>query len=303
MNLRPFPHARLTGALLLCSLSAARALEAGTGVEVLPFTAPWDWLMVFSSGTTQVDPVTMDPDFLATWNTPAYNGPAFRPGVAPLSYGGLMFLMNPGAPQGTAMDSPSPGSRGTVYFRTTLDLPGSLNNISLDILVDDGFILYVDGVQWCSKNMRAGATSAFTEMATIVSDENSLTNISSSDDGLHLLPALTPGPHTLHVSLHNNNVNSSDLGFMLRMTGDLTITAPPQPPSLVAIPSAPSTDGSPRVLLQAKNLDPATGFIVQVSDDLSAWSAVYQFPATPERTEFSVDVPATAGRRFYRLAK
>ena len=261
---------------------------------MVPFDAMWDWLMILQPGSNaQVDPVSVDPDFLQTWTTPSYNGPAFARDPAPLSYGGVDFLMNPSAPPGTLLNTPAGGTRGTVYCRTTIDLPGELTNIKLETIVDDGFLLYVDGVQWASMNMRPGATSAFGEMAVAAGNETALSI-------LHPGTSLPPGRHTLHLSMHNNSVASTDLGFMLRLTGDLLRTPVP---TLTAEASAPSLDGSPRLLLRAKDLNPSAAAIVQMSTDLSQWLPLFESPPAPQRTELSLDLPASARRRFFRLVQ
>ena len=283
----------------LASLALSSAPARAETVEVLPFDAVWAWLMVLN-GPTQVDPATVDPDFQTTWNTPAYNGPAFQSGPAPLSYGGLTLLLSGGGPPGTLMETPAAGTRGTVYFRTTFYLAGDLTNPQLEFLADDGFILYVDGVRWCSKNMAPAATSRFLDLALVTGDESNLLSLSTADDGTTPLPSLAPGLHTLHLSLHNNNLLSSDLGFMLRIFGELKI---PPKPSLTAALTVPSTDGSPRILLAAKGLDPTTGYLIQTSSDLTHWFPVGTFPSAEGRTEFSLNAPAIAGHKYFRLAK
>jgi hypothetical protein len=296
MILRCLCHGVLAAALLL-SAAPARAEE----VEVVPFDAVWDWLMILDSGSLmQMDPVTQDPDFLETWTTSAYNGPPFQRGAAPLSYGVLDFLMNGTALPGTPLSTPAPGSRGTVYFRTAFDLAGDLTNAKLEFLIDDGFILYVDGVQWVSWNMPPGATSAFTQASSIVGNESALSSTTTGTDGTSALPALSRGHHTLHLSVHNANSVSSDLGFMLRLTGDLSRVFDP---TLTAEAAPASIDGSPRFKLRAQNLNPAAAAVVQQSTDLSHWTQLFASPPSPERSEFTLDLPAIDDRRYFRLAQ
>jgi hypothetical protein len=296
MILRCLCHAALAAAML-SPTAPAQTQET----EVVPFDAEWDWLMILQPGSSaQVDPVSVDPDFLQTWTTAAYNGPAFQRDPAPLRYGVLDFLSIGSSPPGTLLSSPAPGTRGAVYCRTTFDLPGELTNLKLEFLVDDGFILFVDGVQWVSMNMGAGATSAFGEVAPAPGNESSLSTISAGAGGVSPLPALLAGRHTLHLSLHNVNLTSSDLGFMLRLSGDLRRILVP---TLTAEASAPSIDGSPRLLLRAKGLGPSAPAIVQMSTDLSQWFPLFESPPAPERTELSLDLPAGAGRRFFRLVQ
>gem|GEM_PF-2517846 len=75
------------------------------------------------------------------------------------------------------------------------------------------------------------------------------------------------------------------------------------PVVLTAEASAPSIDGSPRLLLRAKNLDPYEDVILQTSTDLSRWSPLLTFPPGQERSEFTIDVPVTASQKYFRLAK
>ncbi|HWB04238.1 MAG TPA: hypothetical protein VG796_14515 [Verrucomicrobiales bacterium] len=290
MTLRCLGCGVFAGALLWPA-SFVRAEEA----EVLAFDATWEWLMVFQQGTAaQRDPVSVDPDFLQTWTTADYNGPAFQPDQAPLSYGTIDLLASGTVPAGTSLITPEQGTRFTVYCRTTFDLPGELTNPKLDFLIDDGFILYVDGVQRFSFNMPAGATSAFTQLASVAGNEQLIT----SADLSAALPLLSPGRHTLHLSMHNSSVASTDLGFMLSLTGDLRrIFAP----TLTSEPTIPSLDGSPRFKLRAQNLDPAVAVTLETSSDLKTWTAAFTSPASSGRSEFAVDVPATDRRQYFRL--
>jgi hypothetical protein len=303
MILRRLPLSAFAAALWLSSASTgAQESQVTTGVEILPFDAVWEWLMILQfTPEVQMDPATLDPDFLDTWTTPAYDGPSFSSGPGPLRYGEMDILL-PGSgfahPQGTVMFNPPTQSRGTVYCRTTFNIPAELTNVRLEFVVDDGFILYVDGVRRFSFNMGANATSAFAERAVTQSDESTLSTLTTTLDGTPL-PPLSPGQHTLHLSLHNQSFVSGDLGLLLRITGDLTRAFP----SLTASVSPPSTDGTPRLLLEAKHLDPSTTFFVEVSDDLTHWSPTYSFPGDGERTKFTLDVPAVAGRRYFRLSK
>jgi hypothetical protein len=275
---------------LLWPVASTRAEE----VEVLPFDAMWDWLMILQPGSSaQVDPVLADPDFLETWTTSAYEGPAFERGAAPLSYGGITFLMSGNAPPGTEMMAPAAGTRGTVYFRTAFDLTGDLTDAKLEVLVDDGFILYLDGVRWTAMNMPPGATSAFSQLAAVVADEASLSILLTGT-------TIPRGHHTLHISVHNANFVSTDLGFMLRLTGDLH---PVPNPTLKAEAAAPSIDGSPRFKLRAQGLNPEAAVVVEESSDLTHWTPLFTSPPAAGRSEFALDLPAIAGRKFFRLAE
>lgn len=295
MFLRPLWHTAGVAAL-----PGAAAPAHAEVVEILAFDAAWEFLMILAPETfIQMDPASLDGNFLSTWTTAAYHGPPFQPGIAPFHYGLLDFL-NANSFPSTLLDLPAIGSRFTVYFRTTFELEGEFTDLQFELLADDGCILYVDGEPWLSKNMRPGATSAFSELAAATGDEMALTTITTGADGVTPLPSLSPGRHTIHLSVHNSATSSSDLGFVLRLTGNLQI---PAIPTLTAELSAPSTNGTPRVLLRANNPDPAATLIIQQSSDLSHWFPLSTLPPAPGGSELSLDLPATAGRNYFRLAK
>lgn len=282
------------GAALLLGILPLRAAEK----EVLPFNAAWEWLMVMAPDGSQLDPVLVDADFLETWTMPLYDGPAFQPGTAPFCYGTVDLFETGAIPPVTRLPAPVPSvSGGTVYFRTTLDLAAELTNMRLEFLVDDGFILYIDGVPLCSRNMHDGAGSSFRELTRIAvtpPQESVVHSLTTDEHGLPLR-SLLPGRHTIHLSLHSQVPVNSDMGFMLRILGEV-------PAVLTSGPAPPSSDGSPRLLLTARHLDPAIAYTVETSTDLTTWAPAGFFPPAEARSQAALDVPAVAGRRFFRLA-
>lgn len=210
---------------LLFSLCAA--VSAGAQTEIISATATWDYL----HPTTGADPAAGDADFGATWHTfgGAYNGPAFttnRP--APFHYGGITYFTNnalTGTPIGVGgtTTAPTSGVRYSAYFKKQFTAAASYPATIAEALVDDGAVIYLDGVEIRRYNMTGtvagkpnGSGDAYTMLADGASNETVLTTIS--------LGAISAGPHTIAISLHNAESTSSDLGLYFRL-----LSLPPQP--------------------------------------------------------------------------
>ena len=189
----------------------------------MPPNQQWSVLHV----TSGVDPATLDPtaDFASTWHSSSgYDGPAFSaPTAAPFRYGSIAYFTSAGI-SATVLTTPATGLRYTSYFKTTFTASTSFPEVTAQMLVDDGAVIYLDGVEIKRLNMSNTAGDdffAFADGAARTEDgadtESSLINIS--------LGPITAGPHTLAVSVHNAASDSSDLALYLQLLG----SAPPPP--------------------------------------------------------------------------
>jgi hypothetical protein len=207
------------------ALIAALTFIAGARAQTLLIgpTDTWDYL----HPTDGTDPAIADTDFETTWFTTdgSYNGLAFTPAApGPFSYGGIGYFNANGytgtliGVNGTATAPPS-GLRYTAYFKKEVFLTESYLQVTLDMLVDDGAIIYVDGVRRARVNMTGlgndpsnGSGDAYTMLADGANNEDGMgtpVNIGS----------LSAGTHVIAISLHNGPATSSDLGLLVRMTG------------------------------------------------------------------------------------
>lgn len=111
----------------------------------------------------------------------------------------------------------------TTYFRKSFNVVNTsdYSAITFDLLVDDGAVVYLNGVEVYRQNMPAGTILYNTLASAAAGDpgvpaENAWTTIPSSPT---LLSALQVGRNIISVEVHQNSITSSDLSFNFRFTG------------------------------------------------------------------------------------
>jgi hypothetical protein len=117
----------------------------------------------------------------------------------------------------------------TTYFRKAFNVVNTANYsaITFDLLLDDGAVVYLNGIEVYRQNMPAG-TILFSTLASAaagdpgVPAENAWTTIPSSPT---LLSALQVGRNIISVEVHQNSITSSDISFNFRFTGQTTLTS------------------------------------------------------------------------------
>jgi hypothetical protein len=168
--------------------------------EVFNFGSQWEFLL------PTADPSIADADFESTWMTEAYNGPAAfsSASAAMLGYGDIDW-----GPIATVLPTPVSGQRFSAYFRRTFTITESQSAAFVDILADDGAVIYLDNEEVSRVNF-TGADQ-FTALADDSNNENESTTTRLPIGGL------SAGTHRLAISVHNGTTTSSDLGFDLRL--------------------------------------------------------------------------------------
>lgn len=169
----------------------------------------WQWL----HPTDGTDPNTVNTKFNTTWFTSSYNNtPAFRP-AAPGILGYGVINLQPGiiSDIGTPEDVTT---RFSAYFRKTVTLAKAEENVSAEILADDGAIIYIDGKEVKRVNMSPDEPDVYTLGALATGSEDGTTIVDIGN--------LAAGQHLIAISLHNTVDggglgNSSDLGFDFRL--------------------------------------------------------------------------------------
>ena len=102
----------------------------------------------------------------------------------------------------------------TTYFRKTFNVPaGNYVSATLDLIRDDGAVVYLDGVEIKRDNF-----GHLSPTATIAFDTEANNAISNANEGTPViipidLGLLAPGSHTLAIEIHQQNPGSSDLSF------------------------------------------------------------------------------------------
>jgi hypothetical protein len=143
----------------------------------------------------------------AGWNTTAFTDAAWSQGAAQLGYG-------EGDEQTIVSFGSNPGNKfATTYFRKTFTVADTvgLTNLSGNILVDDGAVLYLNGIEMIRTNM-PGGTISYSTVALNGAVEGSYTQF-TIPKGL-----IKPGSNVLAVEVHQNNAGSSDLSFNLELS-------------------------------------------------------------------------------------
>lgn len=213
------------------------------------------------SGTTTPHPDGTTPWYASASQFGSYTGPSFTTGgvgfeagagVGPLGYGTINYITTPNpAPGeftafGTTLTTPSSGERFAVYFRTTFTVPDDGNFYVLPQLryvMDDGGFIYLDGEPILRVNTAAATLDEYlTFSAGTANTEEPIRTadlslpVGSTTGGntvvdpaiggnavvLKSIARLSPGVHTLAISLRNNNATSSDMILATQLNATVT---------------------------------------------------------------------------------
>ena len=221
-------------------LPSAGVLPAGSGTTTphLDGTTPW---------------FAAEADFNVDYSGPSFmtSGEGFDAGSseAPFGYGLINYFDDPLPPPAeinefsTVLTAPASGDRLTNYFRTTFVVPDDGNfyvNPQIRYILDDGGYIYLDGELILRVNIadaaddytRAALGTASTETHIRTADlslkEGTTTGGNAEVDPaiagnavvVEKLARLTPGTHTLAVSLHNTGATSSDMLLALQVVSE-----------------------------------------------------------------------------------
>lgn len=110
----------------------------------------------------------------------------------------------------------------TTYFRKAVAITNknSYNSFIAEYKIDDGIVIYVNGVEVKRDNMPAG-TIAYTTLASVAATDDGTTirtaNIASS--------YFVEGNNLIAAEVHQNAANSTDISFDLRLTGSKATVA------------------------------------------------------------------------------
>lgn len=193
------------GFALLVSLALCGAAQEQT---LIPFGAAWRW----SKGTNEVsNPST-------AWCAPGFNDTAWLTGTMPFHYG---YTNVPGG-------TPLPDMRNgytTLYLRRSFVVsnPAGVTSLVLRQVIDDGFILWINGLEAQRYNVYDGeqpynATTPATIGTTPVAVSTTLHNPAAF---------LVPGTNVIAVQGITRSLTSSDFHLDLELTATLINLDPP----------------------------------------------------------------------------
>jgi hypothetical protein len=188
------------------------------------------------------------------WKETGFNDSAWASGAAPLGYTDSHIV--------TTVNSPAAPNRTiTTYFRRSFNVTGAaaIQALNLNILRDDGAVVYINGTEVSRQNMPASAIDYLTFSSTIVDGADETTYFASTASPL---PVLVEGANTIAVELHQRDGTSSDLGFDLEL---ISLALPGTPPTVtLTAPDEGSTFDAPATINLAATAGDSDGTIAKV---------------------------------------
>ncbi|HEX2608008.1 MAG TPA: metallophosphoesterase [Flavisolibacter sp.] len=183
----------LKALLFLTGLTSGAALMAQT--TIIPSGSSWKYW-----ANTQANAP-------AGWQGSSFDDSGWPSGNAQLGYGD--------GDEATIIPyGPDPNNKYiTTYFRKTVTItdPTQFGTFSFNVTRDDGYVLYVNGVEMNRNNMPAGAVSYTTLASSAIEDAVISFNIPSSN--------FVAGNNVIAVEMHQANATSSDISFNLSLAG------------------------------------------------------------------------------------
>ncbi|MDF1697135.1 MAG: metallophosphoesterase family protein, partial [Saprospiraceae bacterium] len=137
------------------------------------------------------------------WNDINYNASSWNQGSAQLGYGD--------SDENTVINS----NTKTAYFRHSFTVtdPSSYDGVDLNLIYDDGAVVYLNGTEVWRVNMPSGTISYSTFASTSSSDNDiAITSISN---------LLVTGENVLAVEVHQVSNSSSDISFDFKATASI----------------------------------------------------------------------------------
>jgi len=145
----------------------------------------------------------------ATWNTAAYNDANWSCGPTPIGYGDTWILTCIHSGCGGTDCYPSCATKNiTAWFRQKINVTNIANYDEVDVsaIADDGFIMYVNGVNVWSQNMPTTFNSSTWASSTISggAETTQVTNVIPISNFIN-------GTNVVAIELHQRGPTSSDL--------------------------------------------------------------------------------------------
>jgi hypothetical protein len=146
------------------------------------------------------------------WRASAFNDAAWALGNAELGYGD--------GDEATILGFGGNAANKyiTTYFRRTLTIGNTslFSDYTMNMVADDGIIVYIDGVEVYRNNMPGGVVNYLTT-ASAAYENNALSTTLS-------LAQLPTGFHTIAVEIHQTAATSSDISFNLEIKSNIAGT-------------------------------------------------------------------------------
>ena len=142
---------------------------------------------------------------VAAWRAAEYNDSAWPTGVGDLGFRNQ-----------NATTIPATNGRNTYYFRTTFTVPAGdpVTAVTLDLLRDDGAVVYLNGVEVARSNMPTGAITFTTKASVSLGGDDETTPVTIA------LPAgsVVTGSNSLAIEVHQRGNSPGDLTLDARLS-------------------------------------------------------------------------------------
>ena len=146
----------------------------------------------------------------AAWRDPDFDDGDWRSGRAQLGYGD-------GDESTRIQSGPSDDKHITTYFRHTFHVPlrSEYDGVQVQLMRDDGAVVYLNGHEVARSNMPSGAITADTTASSTVSGSTESSFFRFTLDATRL----EPGENVVAVEVHQVSPTSSDMSFDLSLMG------------------------------------------------------------------------------------
>lgn len=157
---------------------------------LIPLGSSWKYLSQGSAAPTN-------------WNTSSYSDATWPSGTAQLGFGdGDESTITPQVVSGSTVI--------TTYFRKTISI-ATPSNCSVSMVIDDGSVVYINGVEVNRFNLPTG-TILYSTLTPTFSENAPVTFTVPAS-------AFISGSNIIAVEVHQNALSSSDLSFDLKLLG------------------------------------------------------------------------------------
>ncbi len=152
-----------------------------------------------------------------SWRENTFDDSSWQSGAAILGYG------NGGEATVVSYGGDAANKYITTYFRHQFSVtnPAQYQSLSLELLRDDGAVVYLNGSELVRDNMPAGTINYLTVASSTIGGAAETTYQQFSFPAT----ALQAGTNTLAIEIHQRSRSSSDIGMDVSLTG-LTAAAP-----------------------------------------------------------------------------
>ena len=152
-------------------------------------------------------------DLGIAWSSPSFSDTSWKEGLAKFGYGDNDETTS------VSYGSSSSSKHITTYFRRRFHLadPSGIEALEAELLVDDGAVVYINGTEALRDNLPGGTISFSTRASGSVGGDDEETFFPWALDR----SLLVAGENVIAVEVHQSSPSSSDLGFDLRLTGNV----------------------------------------------------------------------------------